>query len=370
VFLRVQDPAVAPHIAGTVTDAGSGAPLAATVTAGIYSTATNPADGSYDMLVIAGTYDVTASAAEHTPAVATGVAAVSGSTTTVNFQLVAWPRIQGTVTEQGTGLPLAGTVTAGAFFAPTSAVDGSYDLAVEPGTYDVTAWAVDHAASTQTGVVAAGGATIPLDFQLRPMVTLLWDDVEGGNIGWTVDTANPGGTNWSIVTDGASNHAWFTSDPSETKDDRLSIGPFGLNEGTTLSFDHHWAFEGTSTFYDGAVLEVSLTGSDPWVDVLAAGGSFVEGGYTGTINASSNPLNGRQGWTGDSPGTVATVVDLSALTGQDLWFRYRFGSDSSVGDVGWYVDNILLQTATDAEPPMFYDGFESGTTDAWSSVLP
>jgi hypothetical protein len=34
------------------------------------------------------------------------------------------------------------------------------------------------------------------------------------------------------------------------------------------------------------------------------------------------------------------------------------------------VDNILLQTATDAEPPMFYDGFESGTTDAWSSVLP
>jgi hypothetical protein len=288
----------------------------------------------------------------------------------VNFQLVAWPRIQGTVTEQGTGLPLAGTVTAGAFFAPTSAVDGSYDLAVEPGTYDVTAWAVDHAASTQTGVVAAGGATIPLDFQLRPMVTLLWDDVEGGNIGWTVDTANPGGTNWSIVTDGASNHAWFTSDPSETKDDRLSIGPFGLNEGTTLSFDHHWAFEGTSTFYDGAVLEVSLTGSDPWVDVLAAGGSFVEGGYTGTINASSNPLNGRQGWTGDSPGTVATVVDLSALTGQDLWFRYRFGSDSSVGDVGWYVDNILLQTATDAEPPMFYDGFESGTTDAWSSVLP
>ena len=94
------------------------------------------------------------------------------------------------------------------------------------------------------------------------------------------------------------------------------------------------------------------------------------GGYTGTINGSSNPLDGRQAWTADSPGTVHTVVDLSALTGQSLHFRYRFGSDSSVGDTGWYVDNILLQTATDAEPPMFYDGFESGTTDAWSSVLP
>jgi len=358
-----------PHIAGTVTEAGSGFPLTATVTAGSYSTVTNPADGSYDMMVLSGTYTVTASASEHSPVVQTGVAAVSGSTTTVNFQLVAWPRIEGTVTEQGTGLPLAGTVTAGAFSIATSPADGSYLLAVEPGTYDVTARAPDHAASTQAGVVAVGGTTTTLSFELRPMLTLLWDDVEGGNIGWTVQTADPGGTPWSIVTDGAANHAWFTSDPSETKDDRLVIGPFSLNEGTTLSFDHHWAFEGTSTFYDGGVLEVSTNGTT-WQDVLAAGGAFVEGGYTGTINGSSNPLDDRQAWTADSPGTVHTVVDLSALTGQSIHFRYRFGSDSSVGDTGWYVDNILLQTATDVEPPMFYDGFESGTTDAWSSVLP
>ena len=126
---------------------------------------------------------------------------------------------------------------------------------------------------SKTYSLSFSGTTTTLTFELRPMLTLLWDDVEGGNIGWTVHTVDPGGTPWSIVTDGAPNHAWFTSDPSETKDDRLAIGPFSLNEGTTLSFDHHWAFEGTSTFYDGGVLEISLTGSDPWQDVLAVGGT-------------------------------------------------------------------------------------------------
>ncbi len=368
VFLRVQDPATAPHIAGTVVEQGTGVPLAATVTADIYQTTTNPGDGSYDLLVIAGTYDVTATAAEHIAMTHNGVAAVSGSTTTVNFELVPWPKITGAVTEQGSGAALDATVTAGIFQTTTDPGDGSYELIVEPGTYDVTASAVDHGSVTEHDVEVAGGTITPLDFELEPMTTLLFDDVEGGNIAWTIDSAVPGGDNWDIVVDGSPNHAWFSSDHNALKDDRLVAGPFALNDVSTLFFDHHWGFEGSSTFWDGGVLEVSIDGA-PWQDVLVGGGVFVEGGYTGTLSGSSNPLADRQAWTGQSPGTVQTVVDLSAMSSTDLWIRFRLGCDSSVGADGWWVDNILLQTTIDAEPPLFSDGFENGSTDQWSGTV-
>jgi hypothetical protein len=67
---------------------------------------------------------------------------------------------------------------------------------------------------------------------------------------------------------------------------------------------------------------------------------------------------------------VHTVVDLAALAGESVYLRFRLGCDSSQGDEGWYVDNILLQTAIDGEPPLFADDFESGTTDAWAWVVP
>jgi hypothetical protein len=348
----VQDLSQMPHISGVVTDSGTGLPLAAAVTAGTYSTTTNPGDGSYSLEVVSNTYSVTASSPEHTPKAVAGVVATSGNTTKVDFALTQWPRLQGRVIEHGTGLPLAGTVSAGSFSTSTSAGDGGYGLAVEPGTYDVTARAPDHAFSTVTGVVATSGITT-VNFVLRPMVTLLWDDVEAGNIGWTMQTAidPPGGTNWSIVTDGVSNHSWFSSDDGDVKDDRLIAGPFSLNEGTTLSFDHHWAFEFSGDYpWDGGVLEISTDGTS-WQDVLGVGGTFVEGGYNGTLLASpSNPLGGRQAWVAASPGTVHTVVDLAALAGESVHVRFRLGCDSLEGDVGWYVDSILLRTAIVGEP--------------------
>jgi len=137
-----------------------------------------------------------------------------------------------------------------------------------------------------------------------------------------------------------------------------------------LAFDHHWKFEGSTTFYDGGVLEVSLDGVT-WNDVLAAGGTFVSGGYTGTLSDSTgNPLHGRQAWTGDSPGPVHSEVLLPSVLMSNLWIRFRLGCDSTVGDDGWYVDNILLRTTVDARLPVFSDGFESGDTSAWSVSSP
>jgi len=66
VFIYILDPAVSPTIQGYVREADSNLPLAATVSAGIFQTASDPVTGFYDLLVVSGTYQLTASAPEHT----------------------------------------------------------------------------------------------------------------------------------------------------------------------------------------------------------------------------------------------------------------------------------------------------------------
>ncbi len=90
VFFWIMDPATAPHIAGAVTSAGDGSPVEATITVGsISSGMSDPATGLYNLMVPEGVYTVTATPTgpDHGGASVSGVAAVTGSTTTVDFLL-------------------------------------------------------------------------------------------------------------------------------------------------------------------------------------------------------------------------------------------------------------------------------------------
>ncbi len=86
-FLYIVDPGVSPVIEGYVREAGTNLPLAATVTAGLFSTSTDPATGSYSMTVISGTYDMVAQAVNHAPAYANGVVAHDFETISQDFTL-------------------------------------------------------------------------------------------------------------------------------------------------------------------------------------------------------------------------------------------------------------------------------------------
>jgi len=184
-----------------------------------------------------------------------------------------------------------------------------------------------------------------------------------------VTVQDPGsGPNWGIVTDPATSsptHAWFTADESGVKDDRLEAGPYGLGGGSAvLSFWHHFV---TENGYDGGVLEVSTDGV-VWTDIEVAGGVFLAGGYNGTLSSSyQNPIGGREPWSGS--GSLQEVrADLTALSGGDLWIRFRFGCDSSVSSTGWWVDDISIET-TEPCSMLFGDGFESGDCSSWTVVI-
>jgi hypothetical protein len=93
--------------------------------------------------------------------------------------------------------------------------------------------------------------------------------------------------------------------------------------------------------FDGGVLEISFDGGLTFQDIVDAGGTFLSGGYNGTISSCcGNPLAARQAWTGNSGGFIDTTVNLPPAGSYLL--RWRMGSDSSVSGEGWRIDNVAI----------------------------
>jgi hypothetical protein len=139
-------------------------------------------------------------------------------------------------------------------------------------------------------------------------------------------------------------NAAFVDDPATISDKQLLSPTITLicDAGAVdVSFRNNFNFQDG---FDGGVLEVSYDGGLTFQDVLTAGGTFVRGGYNGTINSCcGNPLAGRQAWTGNSSGFIdTTVVSLpgGCIILNQFIVRWRMGSDSSVSGEGWRIDNV------------------------------
>ena len=148
-------------------------------------------------------------------------------------------------------------------------------------------------------------------------------------------------------------NAAFVDDPATISDKQLLSPTITLacDQGVVdISFRNNFNFQDG---FDGGVLEVSYDNGLTFQDVLAAGGTFVRGGYNGTINSCcGNPLAGRQAWTGNSAGFIdTTVVSLpgGCIVLNQFIVRWRMGSDSSVSGEGWRIDNVDISACN--RPP-------------------
>jgi Zn-dependent metalloprotease len=179
------------------------------------------------------------------------------------------------------------------------------------------------------------------------------------------DLENTGSGNWVSAADSGSNEFYYPQNPNPYSFDATNTSSgiynmWGYNISTTtdfhiamtsdvtlpanayLHFKHSWDFEETN--YDGGVVEYSTTGGSSWVD---AGGLFTHNGYTGTIDTCcGNPLGAQQAFANESRGYTSTRLDLSSLSGQNIRFRFRIGTDESVWDYGWFIDDIRIYTCT------------------------
>ncbi|CAN5341281.1 hypothetical protein BH10ACI3_BH10ACI3_24230 [soil metagenome] len=168
---------------------------------------------------------------------------------------------------------------------------------------------------------------------------------EAGPSGWA---SSGTGDTWAIGTNaphsGTSNY--HASDPAAVSDQRLVSPPVVLPTGQNplvLKFWHVPNLEpsGTTACFDGGILEVSTDVGATWTQVPAA--NLLVGGYRGAVSASfSNPLAGLQAWCGVTS-YMNTVADISSYAGQTAQFRMRLGSDTSVTNPGWDIDDVSVQ---------------------------
>ena len=172
--------------------------------------------------------------------------------------------------------------------------------------------------------------------------------------GWTTTSSGllPNWRTTNTLSDTAPNAA-FSPDISGTQ------GHVGLNELVSpqvalplapmqLTFKHRYDLESspfTNTVgYDGGVLEIKI-GTNDFVDITNAGGTFVSGGYTKIISAAfESPLSNRPAWSGTINSYTNTVVNLPvAAAGQTIQLRWRGAVDNG-GPIGggWRIDSIAL----------------------------
>jgi photosystem II stability/assembly factor-like uncharacterized protein len=92
---------------------------------------------------------------------------------------------------------------------------------------------------------------------------------------------------------------------------------------------------------DGGVLEIAI-GSQPFEDILQAGGSFVKDGYN-VMLSDRNPLGPRAAWSGNSGGWLPVIVNLPpGAAGQSVQLRWRFGAASGTTNGAWFVDSVIV----------------------------
>ena len=192
--------------------------------------------------------------------------------------------------------------------------------------------------------------------------------------GWT-STSVLGGINWVTVNttaDTAPNSIYGVDTSTFASEADLTSPTMAINStAATVSFRHSY---NTEAAWDGGVLEISI-GGGAFTDVITAGGAFVSNGYNGTMTAATptatytpNPLQSRQGWTGNSNGFITTVVRLPAsANGQNVRLKFRMGSDDNTAGAGanpgWNIDTISVNgtytcgvSNTVSRTPFDFDG--------------
>jgi bacillolysin len=118
-----------------------------------------------------------------------------------------------------------------------------------------------------------------------------------------------------------------------------------------LRFNHAYRFEwypasgGRAGLYaDGGRVEYSADGG-PWQSAAAL---FDVNGYNHTLTGfdatATRRLYSFRGFGGDSHGYVSSRLNLAALHGRSVRFRFHLTADASIGGTGWFIDDVRFYT--------------------------
>ncbi len=260
-----------------------------------------------------------------------------------DFQLSPAPSaaLQGTVTSlSGDSIGNAEiTILNTPILPETTDAQGFYQFPAVPSgsSYLVQAKAIGYSQGSDS-IFIQYGQTNELDFSLQPA-----ESFEASNGGFN----GSGEWEWGTATQGPSNawsgiRLWGTdldNDYNNGVDDPLySIDYVISSPIARLEFYQWYAIE---SGWDGGNVSISTNGGSSWT-LLTPVGNYPDNSVTG--------LDNEPGYTGSSDWALA-VFDISSYYGETVRFKWRFGSDVSVTDAGWYIDDVVVIGSTPPEPP-------------------
>ncbi|GEM_PF-842566 len=196
------------------------------------------------------------------------------------------------------------------------------------------------------------------------------DNFEAPTLAWTVtNSAPPTPYNWvraASLPFGRTGHAAYCEDRAvgdcnaidESATHTMTSPSFAVPAGSMrpfLAFTHQLGSEGQ---FDGGTLELSINGG-AFIPVPRTAIEFnpFNGQLASSAVGNTNPLAGRDAWTGTGGKWGRTIVDLSSfgLAGTNVQVRLVFGKDGCSGSSGWYVDDLVVYNCPDCDT--------DGTTD-------
>lgn len=204
----------------------------------------------------------------------------------------------------------------------------------------------------------AEGQSISYDFEAKlnntitPPTSIFYDGVEGA-AKFTASTLSGSMPTFSInnTTPLFELKSWAVGYDILPSDVALTLNtaiPIPATGNYSLHFNHQYT---TENAHDGGVIEFSINGGTSWTDAATM---FTQNGYDRNIDSTiDNPLIFRDAFTGSSNGKKESIINVSSFIGQNLLFRFRFGTDTGnngTGFTGWKIDRIWLANTVDCLP--------------------
>lgn len=342
-------------VAGAVTDATSGTPLSgATVAVSGGPSTTTDASGAYTLAGVApGTVTVTASDGTAYGAQSAQVTVSAGTTTSQSFALApSAGGIAGTVTDATSGTALASaTVSIAGGASTTTDAAGRYAFGgLAAGSYNLTASATGYAASSPVSVSVASGATTTQSFGLSPLPGGIAGTVTDAGTGTAIAGATvalAGGA--STTTDASGAYSFSGLAPGGYTVSASATGYVGQSASVTVA--------PAATATQGFGLSPATTpGAVSGTVRDAVTGSPIAGASVSTTGASAtSDATGAYTLSGLAPGSYQVTASAT---------NYR--SASATVSVG--AGTTATQDFGLSGSPVFSDGFESGSTSAWTSA--
>jgi hypothetical protein len=190
---------------------------------------------------------------------------------------------------------------------------------------------------------------------------------------WTLGAGSTGASNWAISTARvhAGTNAFLAQDIATVSDQRLVSPAFALpatqSAQVLIYYSHQILEDRAAGCFDGGLLEVSTDAGATWTQLGPE--RMLTDPYNGPMDTGfGNPFPGLQAWCEDpavaaAPVWTRSVVDINSFAGQTVQFRFRVGTDSSVGRPphGFYLDDVSVQgcVSVPTTPEIFKHGFET-----------